>query len=251
MKNNNTKTTILYISLFLITSIAFYIYNFIYALAIIYPSFLLQRKNHNKNAIIIHKNKFNPLPLSFIPILIFSIIMLYIFNFDTHLFIQLKNAVVNLHSYLEHNKLYNLTINDSKLKMLINLIPSIASGYAILITYITAKLMYKIEKRECYFKVPDYYLPVFISTGFLIIFHNSILKLIGINSLVIFGILFFLQGLDIVNYLMNRHMNKKNFFRIIIYVIILSQLLFIILITLIGIFDNWFNFMKYVDMKKK
>jgi uncharacterized protein YybS (DUF2232 family) len=93
-------------------------------------------------------------------------------------------------------------------------------------------------------------MPVFIITGFFIILHNEILKLIGINSLIIFGILFLLQGMDIINYGINKFLKKKPFIKTLIYVIIISQLPCLIFLTIIGIFDNWFNFMKYIDIKK-
>jgi uncharacterized protein YybS (DUF2232 family) len=73
---------------------------------------------------------------------------------------------------------------------------------------------------------------------------------IGINSLIIFGALFLLQGIDILNYMLKTLLNNRNFIKIIIYVIMLTQLPCLILLALVGIFDNWFDFMKYIKVKK-
>jgi len=147
--------------------------------------------------------------------------------------------------------LYNgFVISDTNLKNIINLIPSFISIYTILINYITIKLFVRTKNYQYYFKIPDYYLPIFVITGFLIIANNNVLKLIGINSLIIFGTLFFLQGIDILNYALNKFLKKKTFIKTLIYIIIISQLPCIIFLTIIGIFDNWFNFMKYINAKK-
>ena len=228
-------------------------YHTVYILAIIYPSILFYKfKNSGEAKITIHKNGVNPVSLSFIPVLIFTVIMLYIFNFDAKLFDQLKTAMEGLNDYIVHKSLYNqLTFDDTNIKKIINIMPAFASIYPIFITYITIKLSAKSECKEYYFKVPDYYLPVFVITGFFIILHNDIFKFTGVNSLIIFGTLFLFQGLDLINYAINKFLKKKTFIKALIYVIILSQLPFLIFLTIIGIFDNWFNFMKYIDIKKR
>jgi hypothetical protein len=251
-KHKNNKIIFIYITIFLITFLIFYLYHIVYILAIIYPSILFIKYKHSyETKIVIYKNEINPVSLAFIPLLIFTLIMLYIFNFDSKLFEQLKVAMERINDYITHNNMYNkLIFDDTSIKQIINLMPAFSSVYAILITYITIKLYAKSEKVEYYFKVPDYYMPVFIVTGFLIILHNEILKLVGINSLIIFGILFLLQGMDIINYGINKFLKKKPFIKTLIYVIIISQLPCLIFLTIIGIFDNWFNFMKYIDIKK-
>lgn len=227
-------------------------YHTAYILIILYPSllFYLYNKPTDKK-IVIQKNGLNPIAISFMPILILALILLYLYNFDSILLEELKTATDKIKEYITYKDLHNnFVISDTNLKKIINLVPSFISIYTILINYITIKLFVRTKHYQYYFKIPDYYLPVFVITGFLILSHNNILKFIGINSLVIFGTLFFLQGIDILNYSLNKFLKEKPFIKTLIYVIIFSQLPCLIFFTIIGIFDNWFNFMKYINVKK-
>jgi hypothetical protein len=250
--HKNNRLTLIYIILFIITYIIFYMYHTAYIVIILYPSlfFYIYNKPTEKK-IVIQKNGLNPISISFIPALIVALILLYAYNFDATLLEELKIATEKIKEYVIYKDLYNgFVISDTNLKNIINLIPSFISIYTILINYITIKLFVRTKNYQYYFKIPDYYLPIFVITGFLIIANNNVLKLIGINSLIIFGTLFFLQGIDILNYALNKFLKKKTFIKTLIYIIIISQLPCIIFLTIIGIFDNWFNFMKYINAKK-
>ena len=251
----NKKFTYFYILLFLTTCVLFYLYHTLYILIIIFPCLLFYRTSSNfeRKDVVIQKNGLNPVALSFIPILLFVLILLYGYDFDEKLLKELEIAIAKLEEYVSNKEMYKYNqfiSNETYIRKALNLLPSFISVYTILITYITIKLSSNLRKYHYYFKMPDYYLPIFVVTGFFILFNNNIYKFIGINSLIIFGMLFLLQGIDIINYMLKTYINNRTFIKIIIYVIMLTQLPCLILLILVGIFDNWFNFMKYINIKR-
>ena len=253
--HKNKKFTYFYIFLFLITYMLLYLYHTFYVLIIIFPCLLFYKNSNNfePGEVVIQKNGASPVSLSFIPILVFALILLYGYNFDEELLKGLKISIKKLDEYVNNKEIYKYNqfiANETYIRKIINLLPSFISVYTILTTYITIKLSSITRKYHYYFKMPDYYLPIFVVTGFFILFNNNIYTFIGINSLIIFGMLFLLQGIDILNYMLKTYINNKSFIKILIYVIMLTQLPCLILLLFVGIFDNWFNFMKYINVKK-
>ena len=257
--HKNKKLAYFYTLLFLITFILLYLYHALFTFIIIFPSVLFYKMfsrnyNHIKpGEVVIQKNGINPVSLSFIPILVFTLILLYGYNFDEKILAGIKLSIEKLNEYFTIKEIYKnnqFITNETNIRKIVNLLPSFISVYTILITYITIKLSAMARKYYIYFKMPDYYIPIFVVTGFLILFKNDVYMFIGINSLIIFGVLFLFQGIDILNYMLKTFLNNRNFIKIIIYVIMLTQLPCLILLTLVGIFDNWFNFMKYIKVKK-
>ena len=233
----------------------FYLYHTLYILIIIFPCLLFYKTSSNfeRKDVVIQKNGSNPVALSFIPILLFVLILLFGYNFDEKLLKELLIAIEKLEEYVSNKEMYKYNqfiSNEMYIRKALNLLPSFISVYTILTTYITIKLSSRLRKYYYYFKMPDYYLPIFVVTGFFILFNNNIYKFIGINSLIIFGMLFLLQGIDILNFMLKTYINNRTFIKIIIYVIMLTQLPCLILLILVGIFDNWFNFMKYINIKR-
>ncbi|MDY6821460.1 MAG: DUF2232 domain-containing protein, partial [Deferribacterota bacterium] len=234
-----------------------YILTIIYIALLIYIYFketnLETIKNSTENTrfidkIIIKKGK-NPISLSFLPILIFITIYLYLFGFDEKIISEANTIIKKINDLVKDKTNYDtFMINIENVRFLVNLLPSFISSYAILISYTTIQLIAKKNNHFLFFKIPDTYIPIFIILGFCIVINNNLFKLISVNSLIIFSTLFFLQGFDILNYILNTWI-KRPIFKIFIYVLIFTQLPLIILLTLFGIFDNWFNFTNYIDKK--
>lgn len=82
-----------------------------------------------------------------------------------------------------------------------------------------------------------------IGSGLAIIFPFPVIKIIGINGLIVFCTIYFFQGMAIVSFFLE----KKNMplpVKFIIYSIITIQQFFLFIIVGIGLFDMWFNFRK-------
>ena len=81
-------------------------------------------------------------------------------------------------------------------------------------------------------------------------FPSSMLKLIGLNGLIIFMIIYFFQGIAIVSY----YFEKKHLHRLLkafLYSLIALQQILLIIVIGLGFFDTWLNFRKPKRRKDK
>jgi uncharacterized protein YybS (DUF2232 family) len=82
-----------------------------------------------------------------------------------------------------------------------------------------------------------------IACGVLMLFPETGIKMIGLNGLIFFMIVYFFQGIAIISFFFE----KKRFPRILrigIYSFVAIQQLFCLVIIALGFFDTWFNFRK-------
>ena len=91
--------------------------------------------------------------------------------------------------------------------------------------------------------LPDQFVWPLILSGLVAFFASDGLQLLGINLLIIFLVIYFLQGMVIVLDLL-RNKNVPVFLRIIIFIIIFTQPLFIGILIGMGVFDLWVDFRK-------
>jgi len=90
---------------------------------------------------------------------------------------------------------------------------------------------------------PEYMVWGLIIGGFSIFFSISILELIAINAVIIFSVIYVFHGLSIVLFFFNKY-NVPPWARFIMYVIIFFQWIFMIILALMGLFDQWIDFRK-------
>ena len=88
-----------------------------------------------------------------------------------------------------------------------------------------------------------------IATGILLIIPVEIVQITGWNFSLVFGIIYFFQGLAIVTALFNKW-SVPGILRIVFYLLIFMQLYAIILLTLTGIADIWLDFRKKIASQK-
>ncbi len=89
-----------------------------------------------------------------------------------------------------------------------------------------------------------------IGCSVLLFFPSSMLKLIGLNGLIIFMIIYFFQGIAIVSY----YFEKKHLPRLLkafLYSLIALQQILLIIVIGLGFFDTWLNFRKPKSRKDK
>jgi uncharacterized protein YybS (DUF2232 family) len=145
-------------------------------------------------------------------------------------------------AYISNNK-------ESIAEFMVMLLPCLSYSYVALLTYISRSFAYRIKNIPVkLFKVPDVLIIPFIIGGFFIIGSSPISKIIAYNTLIIFGSLFFFQGLDLVNFFMIKF-NVFVFLRLLFYIVIFSEPFMLIFVALFGLFDNWFHFDK-ITFKK-
>ncbi len=136
---------------------------------------------------------------------------------------------------------------------LIRIIPAMVTASFLLVTWSNLLMARPILKRRGLFfpdfgplnlwKAPDSLVWVLIGSGGLLILPGSILKIIGLNCLLVLLMVYFFQGIAIVSFFFT----KKHFprpLRIFLYSLIAFQQIILLLIIGLGIFDMWLNFRK-------
>ncbi|TYB32369.1 MAG: DUF2232 domain-containing protein [Flexistipes sinusarabici] len=152
--------------------------------------------------------------------------------------IQQNNVPLEERGYIAY-----IANNKEKIAQLgIFLLPCLSYSYTSLLSFVSRNFAYKFRNLPIkLFKVPDILIIPFLVGGFLILTETTTLKMISYNSIVIFSTLFFFQGLDLVNFFMQKF-NIFVFVRLLVYIIIFSEPFMLAAVALFGLFDNWFHF---------
>lgn len=193
---------------------------------------------------------------SLIPSLFFAI-LLFIPDFRNSLliggtisvdkYIELMNEMKSSENFTEYygELLSYLTINkESIVKNTIFLIPAGLFGFMAITTYITDRVKPLIKDtiliiRE--FRIPDNFVWILIAGGFLILVPNEALKYVAYNILGIFAVLYFFQGMSILNFLLNKY-NVSIFIRALLFFFLIIQfVVFSIVIISLGLFSIWYK----------
>lgn len=193
---------------------------------------------------------------SLIPSLFFAI-LLFIPDFRNSLlmggtisvdkYIELMNEMKSSGNFTEYygELLSYLTINkESIVKNTIFLIPAGLFGFMAISTYVTDRIKPLIRDtiliiRE--FRIPDNFVWILIAGGFLILVPYEPLKYIAYNILGIFAVLYFFQGMSILNFLLNKY-NVSIFIRaLLFFFLIIEFVVFSIVIISLGLFSIWYK----------
>ncbi|KAA0257693.1 DUF2232 domain-containing protein [Deferribacter autotrophicus] len=191
--------------------------------------------------------------LSGLPALLASIIVLILLpEIKTAL---IKNLEFNLSNYLEllrnsatTEKLFYIEkIEKNKTyiaALFIYLMPSLSYSYIAFTTYINKRFFYKFQKIPVQpFQVPFQLIPVLVVGGFLILANYIITKIISYNTLIIFFTLFFVQGIEILEFWLKK-IKVPIIFKYVIYFFILVEPPLTIILSIFGLFDTWIDFRK-------
>lgn len=140
------------------------------------------------------------------------------------------------------------------LPLIIPAIFIIASVFDAFLTYmITKAVMSRMGQKLRDFtpfvlwRFPDYTVAIFLLGSVLVMLEpywpKGILKAIGMNLVIVFGCILFLQGLSLLTYYLAKF-NVGKFFRAIIAFFVLFNPLFLQIVFFAGFFDVLFNFRK-------
>lgn len=150
---------------------------------------------------------------------------------------QIPDYYADMLSYLILNK-------ETVAKQTVYMIPAAFSSVFILITYMCDRMKpvfrnNSVTIRE--FRLPDNLVWVLILGGFLILVPNEGLKYVSYNVLALFALLYFFQGLQVVNKLFEKF-QVSIFIRSLLLLFIFFYFTVIAsMIVLIGIFSIWFK----------
>lgn len=98
-------------------------------------------------------------------------------------------------------------------------------------------------------KVPDMAIWIFIISGALMFIPQKDINFMSLNVFLIICFVYLLQGFAIVSFLFQVK-NVPVFFRYLYYFLIAVQQILMIPIALIGLFDIWFDFRKFIQKKQ-
>jgi uncharacterized protein YybS (DUF2232 family) len=97
-------------------------------------------------------------------------------------------------------------------------------------------------------KIPDKIVWFLIVSGILVLLPVRVIRIVGLNILIILLFFYLFQGLSIINF----YFNKKNmpmFIRVFCYVLIFVQQFFLLLVVGLGLIDVWADFRKLEKAK--
>ncbi len=94
-------------------------------------------------------------------------------------------------------------------------------------------------------RAPEFTIWIFIITGGLLLFPNEQLRFLSLNIFILTCFIYLLQGLAILSFLF-QNKNVPVFFRYLFYFLIAVQQFLMIPITIIGLFDIWVDFRRFI-----
>ncbi len=93
---------------------------------------------------------------------------------------------------------------------------------------------------------PEFLIWIFIISGGLLLFPNEQIKFLSLNIFILACFIYLLQGLAILSFLFQKKYVPA-FFRYLFYFLIAVQQFLMIPIAIVGLFDIWVDFRKYID----
>ncbi|MFO7986504.1 MAG: YybS family protein [Desulfatiglandaceae bacterium] len=126
----------------------------------------------------------------------------------------------------------------------------LGTGFALWLNIIIAKPLFRI-KGLTYpefipmdrWKAPDHLIWGVIISGFALFFSLKHIQFLAINTLIVILAIYLFHGLSIILFFLNKY-HVPSWIRIGIYFLIMIQQIFLAVLTLAGLFDQWIDFRK-------
>ncbi|MCB4203708.1 YybS family protein [Deferribacterales bacterium Es71-Z0220] len=244
-------------ALILTCSLAFFsIFFFVYFLLLcVYPAFIVNLILNKKN-----NTKIDVVAIGALPMFVFALITIFFLDEYRTAIIEYMAKYIDIvtenyknqggnfesNSYLQYLK----TNRDTIAYTIVHLMPSLSFVYSVLLTVMCRKYYFRrLSLPEVRYRVNDKLIVFLIVGGFFILSKDFSYKLVSYNTLIIFTALFFFQGLDILNFYFLKW-KLSYFLKLILYILIFSEPHMIIIVAVLGLFDNWFDMTK-ISFKRK
>jgi hypothetical protein len=223
-----------------------------YLLLVFIPTVLIHLYYQNKI-------KINPLIFAPLPLFLFSTFVLIFFNDYKQELINMiiKNIKIVTDSISpdlllteQGSKLVYLKNNSKQIATtIVHLLPATSFAYVALIAFSTNRFYYnKYKLKPLVYKVPDILFIPLVIGGFMILIKTNTTQWIAYNTLIIYVAMFFMQGLEVINVLFIRY-KIAIFLRMIIYIVLFSEPTVMLILSAVGLSDNWLNFTKKLQAK--
>lgn len=168
-------------------------------------------------------------------------------------------APENQDSYTgEKNQVPGLDLSSQSLERFINVLVSIFPGLMLMgtIVVVWVNMLFgrhlilrtggglppAMENLKIW-KAPEILVWVLIACGFSAFIIPGWLGILGLNGLLILGLIYFFQGISIVSFWLDRK-SAPPFLKAVIYTFIAIQQYLAVIIAVLGLFDLWFDFRK-------
>jgi len=126
----------------------------------------------------------------------------------------------------------------------------IGTGFMVWANVVISRFLFKIGNLKYpdfgpmdRWQAPDQIVWVLIAAGFALFLSISGVKWLAINTLLVLVVIYFFHGLSILLFFLNKY-HIALWIRIGIYVLIVFQWVFMVIIALAGLFDQWIDFRK-------
>lgn len=227
----------------------------VYVVIILIPVyFLYKNRQHNKPVYI-------PVLLgAFIPLVIAGLMLLLLSDFRNYSINTMADIIqVSVIDYLTQvlntagshlpevygDILSYATLNKMQIaKQIVYLSPSWIASIFILIIYMSDRFKPLIKDNTLVirdFRIPDTLVWVLIAGGFLILVPNEVVKFVSYNILIIFSILYFFQGMQIANKILDKF-QVSFFLRMLLFMFIfIDFVMFAVIVIMMGLFSIWYR----------
>jgi uncharacterized protein YybS (DUF2232 family) len=126
----------------------------------------------------------------------------------------------------------------------------IGSGFVVWLNIVMVRPLFRMSNLEYpdfvpldHWRAPDVFIWVVIVSGFALFLPSGNIKLIAVNALIVVMAVYFFHGLSITLFFLNRY-RVPTLIRVAVYLLIIIQQLFMVLLALAGLFDQWIDFRK-------
>lgn len=191
------------------------------------------------------------------PAMIFSLILIFASGFRTELILFIDNLIqtgfIDPLTKLKENTplpdyyadaLSYLSLYKSEVaKQTAYMIPAFIFISLATIVYLTDRLKPAVSDGKLIireFRLPDNFIWILILGGFLILAPVEELKFVSYNIIAVFGVLYFFQGLQILNKIFDKY-NISIFIRSLVFFFIFIEVFLLAVVALLGLFSIWFK----------
>ena len=126
----------------------------------------------------------------------------------------------------------------------------VGTGFIVWLNVVISKPLFRIKGvkypdlgRSDMWRAPEYLVWILIAAGFSKLLSISILDFAATNALIIISVIYMFHGLSVVLFFFDKY-NVPALTRYVIYLIIVLQQLSMIILALMGLFDQWVDFRK-------
>jgi uncharacterized protein YybS (DUF2232 family) len=138
-------------------------------------------------------------------------------------------------------------------KVLVGIMPALVIGSTLMVTWVSLLTARRLCQRHRLpfpdygaldrWKAPEPMVWGVIGSGVLLLVPSLSAKMVGLNGLAVFMVIYFFQGMAVVAFFFQKKQIPR-FARLVLYALIAVQQLVMLAVIGVGFFDTWFNFRK-------